>query len=58
MIKETQVTTFRNVNPLLRDEAGVIPKYSIGYLYPDGRVRLEDKAIVQPNQCQKVELYH
>ena len=34
-----------------------IPKYDIGYLYPDGRVRLEDMRLVKPNQCLVVKMW-
>ncbi len=36
--------------------AYVQPKYQQGYLYPDGRVRLEDMSVVQPNQCFNVKI--
>lgn len=43
------------INPLLRLENGKLqPKYPIGYLYPDGRVRLEDMTVVQPKECHKI----
>ncbi len=37
-------------------QAHVQPKYKQGYLYPDGRVRLEDMSLVQPKQCERVLL--
>lgn len=35
----------------------VQPKYPLGILYPDGRVRLEDMSLVQPKQCERVNLF-
>ena len=34
-----------------------IQMFPLGILYPDGRVRLPDGAIVTPYQCQKVKPY-
>ena len=41
----------------LERQAHVQPKYEQGFLYPDGRVRLEDMSVVQPKQCHQVKLY-
>jgi hypothetical protein len=35
----------------------VQPKYPLGFLYPDGRVRLPDMTVVQPKSCQMVKLW-
>lgn len=54
------------INPLMRTviptsylnpATPVIPKYSIGYLYIDGRVRLPDMKVVQPNECEECRIY-
>jgi len=34
----------------------VIPKYPIGYMWPDGRCRLPDMTVVIPNQCQEFKI--
>ncbi len=44
------------IDPTLRN-VSVIPKYAVGYLYPDGRTRLEDMTVVQPEQCGSVKLW-
>lgn len=36
--------------------AHVQPKYEQGFLYLDGRVRIEDMSVVQPKQCQHIHL--
>ena len=35
----------------------VKPRYPLGILYPDGRVRLPDMTLVLPIQCDKVTPY-
>ena len=45
-----RMQTLRAVQP------SVQPKYEVGYLYPDGRVRLPDMSLVQPNQCVTIKM--
>ena len=44
------------INPLAR-QAQFQPKHPLGYLYPDGRVRLPNMSLVQPNQCEEVKIW-
>jgi len=44
------------VNPMLRDDP-VIPKYPLGYQYPDGSCRLPDMTLVTPGECEIVRIY-
>ena len=36
----------------------VIPKYDKGIMYPDGRMRLEDMTVVQPNQVSSFSVFN
>jgi len=37
--------------------ACVQPKYPLGILYLDGRTRLPDMSLVQPNRCEVIKLF-
>jgi len=44
------------INPMMR-QAQLQPNYPAGTLCPDGRVRLPDMSLVQPEQCEVIKLF-
>ena len=42
------------VNPMLQPKTdSVIPKYDMGFLYPDGRMRLETGTLIDVSDCKE-----